>query len=75
MRPKYFMNLYWASEGGSGITVPDLSIEVDDLDIVLNRMFAKNIKIEFGPVSEPWGIRSFFVREPFDKLVNLLTHE
>jgi catechol 2,3-dioxygenase-like lactoylglutathione lyase family enzyme len=64
-----------ASEGGSGTTVPDLSIEVDDLDTALNRMIAENINIEYGPVSEPWGVRRFFVRDPFGKLVNVLMHE
>ncbi|WP_241737533.1 VOC family protein [Neptunicella marina] len=64
-----------ASEGGSGTPVPDLSIEVDDLDTVINRLQAKNIKIEYGPVSEPWGVRRFYVRDPFGKLVNVLQHE
>ncbi|ABE55215.1 Glyoxalase/bleomycin resistance protein/dioxygenase [Shewanella denitrificans OS217] len=63
-----------ASEGGSGTPVPDLSIEVDDLDTVLNRVMTKNIKIEYGPVSEPWGVRRFYVRDPFGKLINVLQH-
>ncbi|MCE9685887.1 VOC family protein [Shewanella sp. AS16] len=64
-----------ASEGGSGTPVPDLSIEVDDLDTVLKRIMAKNLQIEYGPVSEPWGVRRFYVRDPFGKLVNVLQHE
>ena len=64
-----------ASEGGSGTPVPDLSIEVDDLDTVINRLRAKNIRIEYGPVSEPWGVRRFYVRDPFNKLINVLQHE
>lgn len=64
-----------ASEGGSGTVVPDLSIEVDDLDFVLSRIEAENIQIEYGPVSEPWGVRRFYVRDPFGKLVNVLQHE
>ncbi|MDZ8118502.1 VOC family protein [Pontiella agarivorans] len=64
-----------ASEGGSGTPVPDLSIEVDELDTVLERVKAKNIKIEYGPVSEPWGVRRFYVRDPFGKLINVLQHE
>ncbi|MCY7305016.1 MAG: glyoxalase, partial [Rhodoferax sp.] len=31
--------------------------------------------IEYGPASEPWGVRRFFVRDPFDKLVKILVHE
>ncbi|MBU1311472.1 MAG: VOC family protein [Gammaproteobacteria bacterium] len=64
-----------ASEGGSGTPVPDLSIEVDDLDTALNRVKAKNIEIEYGPKSEPWGVRRFYVRDPFGKLINVLQHE
>ena len=64
-----------ASEGGSGTTAPDQSIEVDDLDTVLDRMIAENIKIEYGPVSEPWGVHRFFVQDPFGKLINVLMHE
>jgi len=63
-----------ASEGGSGTRVPDLSIEVDDLDAALARMRAAGFAIEYGPVDEPWGVRRFYVRDPFGKLVNILAH-
>lgn len=63
------------SEGGSGTAVPDLSIEVDDLDQALARLKHAKIAIEYGPVDEPWGVRRFFVRDPFGKLVNILQHE
>lgn len=65
----------FATEGGSGTPVPDLSIEVDDLDAALDRMIAAGIQIEYGPTSEPWGVRRFFVRDPFGKLINILSHE
>lgn len=63
-----------ASQGGSGTSVPDLSIEVDDLDTALQRMKEAGFQIEYGPVDEPWGVRRFYVRDPFGKLVNILTH-
>jgi catechol 2,3-dioxygenase-like lactoylglutathione lyase family enzyme len=63
-----------ASEGGSGTPVPDLSIEVDDVDAALNRMKEADFPIEYGPVNEPWGVRRFYVRDPFGKLVNVLAH-
>jgi catechol 2,3-dioxygenase-like lactoylglutathione lyase family enzyme len=56
------------TEGGSGTPVPDLSIEVDDVDDALARMKAARIDIEYGPANEPWGVRRFFVRDPFGKL-------
>ena len=62
------------SEGGSGTPVPDLSIEVDDVEEALARVRKANVGIEYGPVDEPWGVRRFYVRDPFGKLVNILQH-
>jgi catechol 2,3-dioxygenase-like lactoylglutathione lyase family enzyme len=63
-----------ASQGGSGTPVPDLSIEVDDLDATLEATKKAGFPIEYGPAEEPWGVRRFYVRDPFGKLVNILTH-
>jgi catechol 2,3-dioxygenase-like lactoylglutathione lyase family enzyme len=63
-----------AIQGGSGTPVPDLSIEVDDVEEALARIKKAKIKIEYGPVDEPWNVRRFFVRDPFGKLVNILMH-
>ncbi len=62
------------SQGGSQTPVPDLSIEVDDLDDALTRIKEAGIPIEYGPAKEPWGVRRFFVRDPFGKLINILSH-
>ncbi|MBB5664261.1 VOC family protein [Rhizobium leguminosarum] len=64
-----------ASEGGSGTPVPDLSIEVDNLDAVFEAMSAAGFPIEYGPADEPWGVRRFYVRDPLGKLVNILVHK
>ena len=61
-------------EGGSGTPVPDLSVEVDDLEAVLRRATDAGLPIEYGPVDEPWGVRRFYVRDPFGRLVNILAH-
>ncbi|MFL5282837.1 MAG: VOC family protein [Rhodopila sp.] len=63
-----------AREGGSGTAVPDLSIEVDNLEEVAKRMRQAGIRFEYGPTTEPWGARRFYVRDPFGRLVNILTH-
>ena len=63
-----------ASEGGSGTPVPDLSIEVDDVDAAFDRMKGAGFPIEYGPVDEPWGVRRFYARDPFGKLINVLAH-
>ena len=73
-KQKMSVQLSVASEGGSGTQTPDLSIEVDDLDQALERMRRAGVAIEYGPADEPWGVRRFFVRDPFGKLLNILTH-
>jgi len=69
------VQISFMTEGGSGAPVPDLSIEIDDLDAALARVKKAKIPIEYGPVREPWGVRRFFVRDPFGKLVNILAHD
>ena len=63
-----------ASQGGSGTAVPDMSIEVDDVEDALRKVRKAGIPIEYGPATETWGVRRFFVRDPFGKLVNILQH-
>jgi catechol 2,3-dioxygenase-like lactoylglutathione lyase family enzyme len=69
------VQISFMTEGGSGAPVPDLSVEVDDLDAALARVKKAKVPLEYGPVNEPWGVRRFFVRDPFGKLVNVLAHE
>ena len=66
--------LSFAREGGSGTDVPDFSIEVDNFDEVRDRIVAAGLPIEYGPTVESWGVRRLFVRDPFGKLVNILSH-
>lgn len=68
------LQISFASQGGSDTAVPDISVEVDDLDAAFERVTAAGLAIEYGPVIEPWGVRRFYVRDPFGKLVNVLTH-
>jgi catechol 2,3-dioxygenase-like lactoylglutathione lyase family enzyme len=63
-----------ASEGGSGTPVPDLSVEVDNLDEIHQRVLAAGFPVEYGPTREPWGVTRFYVRDPFGRLVNILAH-
>ncbi len=72
---KMQVQVSFASQGGSGTPVPDLSIEVDDLAEVLQRVKDAGIAVEYGPTSEPWGVRRFYVRDPIGKLINVLQHE
>ncbi len=72
--PRSQPQISFATEGGSGTPVPDISIEVDDLEAVLQRVRSGGYEIVYGPAEEPWGVRRFYVRDPFGKLVNILTH-
>lgn len=68
------VQISFASQGGSETSTPHLSIEVDDLDEAYERIKNAGIPIEYGPVDEPWGVRRFYVRDPFNNLVNILAH-
>ena len=72
---KMTIQLSVMSEGGSGTPVPDMSIEVDNVEEALMRVRKAGIAIEYGPATEPWGVRRFYVRDPFGKLINILQHE
>lgn len=63
------------SEGGSGTPVPDLSIEVDDVDAVHGRARAMDCEISYDLTDEPWGVRRFFVADPTGKVLNVLSHK
>ncbi|QDU74696.1 Glyoxalase-like domain protein [Bremerella volcania] len=71
---KMTVQISFAQEGGGGTAVPDLSIEVGDLDEAIAKFEEAQIPFEYGPVTEPWGVRRFYVRDPFGKLVNILQH-
>jgi len=60
--------------GRIGHPVPDLSVEVDDLDAVLGRVRPAGLPVEYRPAVEPWGVRRFFTRDPFGRLVDILAH-
>jgi catechol 2,3-dioxygenase-like lactoylglutathione lyase family enzyme len=63
-----------ASQGGSNTQTPDLSIEVDDVNEAFQRLHEAGFAVLYGPVDEPWGVRRFYVRDPFGKTVNILSH-
>jgi predicted enzyme related to lactoylglutathione lyase len=47
---------------------------VDDLEEVQRRAVQSGAEIVYGPVKEPWGVRRFFLRDPFGNIVNVLRH-
>lgn len=64
-----------ATHGGSGTPVPDLSIEVDDLDAVHARAKKRGAPIPYPLTQEPWGVRRFYVQDPAGKVLNVLEHQ
>ncbi|WDR01194.1 VOC family protein [Devosia algicola] len=63
-----------ASQGGSDTPVPAISIEVDDVDQLYQRAGRVDLEIVYPITDEPWGVRRFFVRDPFGNIVNILSH-
>lgn len=62
------------SEGGAGTDVPDISIEVDDVDQIHAAAMRAGHEIVHPLTDEAWGVRRFFVRDPGGHLVNVLCH-
>ena len=54
--------------------VPDLSVEVEDVDAVYAQVVAAGAEVVRGLRDEEWGVRRFFVRDPNGRVVNVLTH-
>ena len=54
---------------------PGLAVSVDNLDGVCRRAAAAGLPIAFGPDAKPWDVRRFYVRDPFGRLVYILTHD
>ncbi|MFD5697324.1 VOC family protein [Streptomyces lasiicapitis] len=58
----------------SAPVVPDMSVEVDDVDAAYAAMRASGAEIVHPLRDEEWGVRRFFVRDPNGRVVNVLSH-
>ncbi|MFC7265001.1 MULTISPECIES: VOC family protein [Streptomyces] len=54
--------------------VPDLSVEVEDVDAVYAEVVASGAEVVRELRDEEWGVRRFFVRDPNGRVVNVLGH-
>lgn len=54
--------------------VPDLSVEVDDVDAAYALVRESGAEIVHALRDEEWGVRRFFVRDPNGRVVNVLSH-
>ncbi|MCJ7932384.1 MAG: VOC family protein [Chryseobacterium sp.] len=69
------VQISFAQQGGNDTEVPDLSIEVDHVDAVYHAMKNAGFEIVYDLTHEDWGVRRFFVKDPFGKLINILSHQ
>lgn len=58
----------------SGIPVPDISIEVEDVDVLHAQAVENGFEIVYPITDEPWGVRRFFVTDPNGKIINIVGH-
>ncbi|PRX97784.1 VOC family protein [Allonocardiopsis opalescens] len=58
----------------TGPVVPDMSVEVDDVDAVHAAVRTAGAEIVYPLSDEEWGVRRFFVRDPDGRVVNVLSH-
>jgi uncharacterized glyoxalase superfamily protein PhnB len=54
--------------------LPNVSIEVADVDEVHARAIERGLQIVYPLTDEPWGIRRFFVADPNGVIVNISSH-
>jgi len=66
------VQLSLATHGGEDMPVPEISIEVDNLDEVLQKARALGHDILYGPEDESWGVRRFMLHDPSDNLLTVM---
>lgn len=62
------------SNDESAPTVPDISIEVEDVDSVHAAIVEGGYPVVYPLTDESWGVRRFFARDPNGLVVNILSH-
>lgn len=68
------VQLSLATTGGEGTPVPELSIEVDNVEELHARAIELGHDILYGLEDESWGVRRFMLHDPADNLVNVMQH-
>ena len=61
-------------DDGGPMPLPSVSIEVDDVDQVHQRVVDRGLEIVYPLTNEPWGVRRFFVVDPNGAVINVLSH-
>jgi catechol 2,3-dioxygenase-like lactoylglutathione lyase family enzyme len=58
----------------SAPVVPQVSVEVADVDAVHAEAVRRGLEIVHPLTDEPWGVRRFFVTDPNGVVVNVVSH-
>ena len=59
---------------GSRRLLPQMTIEVADVDAVYNEAVRRGARVLFPPTDESWGVRRFFLFDPNDVVINVMSH-
>jgi catechol 2,3-dioxygenase-like lactoylglutathione lyase family enzyme len=58
----------------SSTIVPQITVEVADVDDVHSRAVSRGLNIVYPLTNEPWGVRRFFVVDPDGTIINVMGH-
>lgn len=58
----------------SSAILPQISVEVADVDDVHARAVSRGFKVVYPLTNEPWGVRRFFVTDPNGTIINVMCH-
>jgi catechol 2,3-dioxygenase-like lactoylglutathione lyase family enzyme len=61
-------------DDGSSAILPQMSVEVADVDDVHARAVSRGFKVVYPLTNEPWGVRRFFVTDPNGTIINVMCH-
>jgi len=61
-------------EDASAPVVPQLTVEVADVDAVHAEVVRRGLELVHPLTDEPWGVRRFFVKDPNGVVVNVVSH-
>lgn len=64
----------FVTDDKTGPVVPDMSVEVDDVDAAYAAAQDSGAEIVHPLRDQEWGVRRFFVRDPNGRVVNVLGH-
>ncbi len=61
-------------DDGASPPVPNMTVEVADVDDVHKRAVERSLEIVYPLTNEPWGVRRFFVVDPNGMVLNVMSH-